>query len=1097
MAMQSATVRDGNLNWHGLWQRLGDSLRSRVRLPFAEVLIQSSSIWCVWLICVILIAIVGSEIGYTVWRERDSALTQQGQNAKNLSLVLAEQTSRYIGIVDLVLQTVRTKLQESQTDSAETIWARLSASDIGAELAMHLRSIPGDNELLLIDTTGRLVSQAQPGRVPPISTVDADFLRHFEPITDDALFISGPVRVPSSGKWTVFLARRISAPDGRFLGVGAIAIDTGYLQAFYKVLLAASGNAITLLRQDGQVLVRYPEAEAIGTFMPIRSPWYQVTANGGGIYRSPGFFGARPGVVAAQPIPDYPLVIDVVSFEESALAPWRSAAHQYALIGFIAIFGFIALFWVVSTQLRRQRSQNATLTRFITALRVKETALQQSEERLSLATESAGIGIWDWDIIQNKLVWDARMYELYGIDAQSFSGAYDAWQAGLHPDDRERGDLAISEAIHGVHDFNIEFRVLWPNGEVHDIEAHALVQQGPDGRAGRMIGVNWDITERKRAAEALLASERRYRDLFELTRDGIILCDPASGKVLAANSSALQLYGAKDYQELSERIPWELSPERQPDGSRSVEKAREVNAIALRDGAHAFEWMCRRMDGTEFPADILLTRVMRDERRLIYGTVRDISDRKRVEQQIAWMASQDSLTGLMNRRMFLSVLEQTITRARRSGASFAVLYLDLDHFKDVNDTLGHPTGDLLLRATAERLQASVREIDLVARFGGDEFAILLEDIAEPGDWVPVSAHLLEEINQQIGSSDVSAIHAASVAERIIAAVAQPVTIDANTIHSGASVGVAVYGARSPDGETVLSHADVALYRAKAERRGSIRFFADDIDDEVRARVAIRAEIREALANHQFFLVYQPQVDIETDQIVGVEALVRWRHPTHGVLGPGRFIPEAERSGLIVPLGAWVIEEASRQLRSWLDAGIAPPLVAVNLSGVQFKMPRELTATIAAATANAGVPPQRLELELTESVLMEASQDNNEVLLQLRADGHRLAIDDFGSGYSSLEYLRRFPVDRIKIAQNFISDIGVEPGNDAIVRAALGLARELHIEVVVEGIETVAQLGLLRAWGGRIAQGYFFARPQAAPEMTDLLRTGRIAPFEAA
>ena len=212
---------------------------------------------------------------------------------------------------------------------------------------------------------------------------------------------------------------------------------------------------------------------------------------------------------------------------------------------------------------------------------------------------------------------------VYGIREQSFSGAYDAWQAGLHPDDRERGHLAIREAIRGVHDFNIEFRVLWPNGEVHDIEAHALVQQqqqGPDGRAARMIGVNWEITERKRAAEALLASERRYRDLFELTRDGIVLSDPASGEMLAANSSAIRLYGAKDYQELSAHLPWEFAPERQPDGSLSIDKATEVNAIAMRDGALAFEWMCRSINGTEFPADVLLTRVMRGDRALLYGT---------------------------------------------------------------------------------------------------------------------------------------------------------------------------------------------------------------------------------------------------------------------------------------------------------------------------------------------------------------------------------------------------------------------------------------------------------------------------------------------
>jgi EAL domain-containing protein (putative c-di-GMP-specific phosphodiesterase class I) len=269
-----------------------------------------------------------------------------------------------------------------------------------------------------------------------------------------------------------------------------------------------------------------------------------------------------------------------------------------------------------------------------------------------------------------------------------------------------------------------------------------------------------------------------------------------------------------------------------------------------------------------------------------------------------------------------------------------------------------------------------------------------------------------------------------------------------------------------------------------------------MDAEVRARVSMSTELRDAIEANQFFLVYQPQVDIVTGQIVGLEALARWCHPTLGTLGPGKFIPGAERNGLIVPLGRWVLGEACRQTKQWLDAGIAPSLVAVNLSGIQFKMPRQLEKDIAAALAESGLPTQFLELELTESVLMEASLAHNDVLLRLRKAGHRISIDDFGSGYSSLDYLRRYPVDRIKIAQTFISDIGLESGNDAIVRAALGLARELNTEVVVEGVETAAQLELLKSWGSRIVQGYYFAKPLPVHEVEVLLRSGNITPAHA-
>ncbi len=328
------------------------------------------------------------------------------------------------------------------------------------------------------------------------------------------------------------------------------------------------------------------------------------------------------------------------------------------------------------------------------------------------------------------------------------------------------------------------------------------------------------------------------------------------------------------------------------------------------------------------------------------------------------------------------------------------------------------------------------------------------------------------------------------------ALAEPISIDANHIYTGATIGIVVYGSDSPDGETVLGHADVALYQAKQERRGSYRFFTVGMDAEVRARVGLSLELREALASEEFLLMYQPQIDITSGRIVGVESLVRWRHPTHGIIGPGEFIPHAERDGQILPLGRWVLGEACRQTRRWLDAGIAPPSIAINLSGLQFKIPFELEANIAAAIAAAALPARFLELELTESVLMEASQEHNDVLLRLRDVGHRIAIDDFGIGYSSLDYLRRYPVDRIKIAQQFIADIGIEPSNDVIVRAALGLARELNIEVVVEGVETAAQLELLRAWGCRVVQGHYFARPLAVPDMTALLRVGTIYPVAA-
>ena len=445
------------------------------------------------------------------------------------------------------------------------------------------------------------------------------------------------------------------------------------------------------------------------------------------------------------------------------------------------------------------------------------------------------------------------------------------------------------------------------------------------------------------------------------------------------------------------------------------------------------------------------------------GMAEEVSAR---EAKIRRMARYDFLTGLANRAVFVEAVEREIAETRRGAKGFAVLYLDLDHFKDVNDTLGHPIGDQLLMAVAERLKSGMRETDIVARFGGDEFAVVATDILEP-------------------------VNTAVLADRALQAINTPFSIEGNEIRIGTSIGIAVYGSDSPDAESLLSHADLALYRAKADGRGTYRFFTDAMDSEVRARVSLEAELRTAIGAKQFFLVYQPQVDINTGGIVGLEALVRWRHPTRGIVSPGQFIPVAEKSGLIVALGHWVMHEACRQMRLWLDLGIAPPLIAVNLSGEQFKTPRELENDIRSTLAETNLPAERLELELTESILMGASLERNDVLLRLQKTGLRVAIDDFGTGYSSLDYLHRFPVDRIKIAQNFIVGLTASSGAAAIVRASIGLAHELKLGVVVEGVETTEQLELVRSWGCQVVQGHLFSKASPADKVTALLRRGKI------
>ncbi len=449
---------------------------------------------------------------------------------------------------------------------------------------------------------------------------------------------------------------------------------------------------------------------------------------------------------------------------------------------------------------------------------------------------------------------------------------------------------------------------------------------------------------------------------------------------------------------------------------------------------------------------------------------RDISARKAAESRVARMAREDGLTGLANRGVFVEALQRAMARSARGAKGFALLYLDLDHFKDVNDTLGHPAGDLLLEMVAERLRATVRDPDVVARFGGDEFAVIEADVTDPAD-------------------------VATLADRIQTALREPFAILGNEVRIGVSIGIALHGPEIDNPEILLSHADLALYRAKADGRGTYRFFAAGMDEEVRARVALVSDLRQGIEAEQMFLVYQPQVEIATGRIVGLEALVRWRHPRRGIVSPGTFIPVAEKSGLIVPLGRWIMRQACLQAKAWVDAGICPHVVAVNVSGSQFRTPFELETILGSILSETGLPAERLEIELTESVMMSAWLEQREVLLRLRQSGVKVAIDDFGTGFSSLLYLSRFPVDRLKIAQDFVRDVETQPGNGAIIRATIGLARELGIQVIAEGVETPAQFDLLEGWGCREVQGYYFAKPMPAAEVEEALRAGVLSPRE--
>src|ERR1700733_7670764 len=609
------------------------------------------------------------------------------------------------------------------------------------------------------------------------------------------------------------------------------------------------------------------------------------------------------------------------------------------------------------------------------------------------------------------------------------------------------------------------------DGSTYWVDTTIVPSLNTRGKPHQYIAIRADVTERKRAEEALkeslAMSENAIKELadqkFAVDQHSIVAVTDVKGTITYVNEKfcAISQYSKDELVGRNHRI---LNSGHHPKDFFQ-QMYRTIAGGAVWHG----EIKNRAKDGSLYWVDTTIVPFLGPSGRpRQYVAIRtDITERKVAEERIQFLAYSDALTGLPNRRLLQDRLTQALAGARRQKGRVALLFLDLDRFKDINDSLGHPVGDLLLQEVAERLKKFGRAQDTVARLGGDEFLIALTQIKDIPD-------------------------AAVAAERLMDAMTAEFVIQGHSLIASCSIGISIFPEHGADCETLIKNADVAMYSAKADGRDNFRFFAEDMNKLAVERLTLESSLRSALAKEQLFLMYQPQMDIATGRITGLEALLRWQHPELGLVPPDKFIRIAENSGLIAPIGEWVVRTACRQARRWQDEGLPAVTVAVNVSAVQFRQVG-FCGLIRGVLHETGLAPRYLELELTESLLLADADMTLSVLKELKSMEVTLAIDDFGTGYSSFNYLRQFRVNNLKIDRSFIRDIAVNPDDAAITAAIISMAKNLNLKVIAEGVENEAQMSFLRAHHCDEIQGYYFSKPLTVDKVGDKLRGNNLDP----
>lgn len=738
------------------------------------------------------------------------------------------------------------------------------------------------------------------------------------------------------------------------------------------------------------------------------------------------------------------------TFHAYPISGWR----DYLVIFLGSLFGliFVSLATFSSFLLTRLKQNNSRLEKVVVA-RTRElqgnlAQLSESERRLRLSQQVGGIGTWEWNIKKGTVFWSEQVSKLIGQHPTKIEATYDNFLHAVHPDDRENLVAELTLCVESDVEYNVDHRVVWPDGTIRWLNEKGSLIRDDNGNAIKMLGVAIDITERKLIAEKLLLSSRVFSD----THEGITITD-RNKQIVDVNPAFCEITGYSR-EEVIGKNPRILSS-----GKQTPEFYSNMWKQIYEHGHWHGEIWNRKKNG-ELYAELLTISVLKndDNSAVNYvGVFTDITSSKRQQEQLSRIAHYDLLTNLPNRVLLSDRISQAMLQCSRYDNSLAVVFLDLDGFKHINDTYGHGTGDELLVSLSVRMKKALRKGDSLARIGGDEFVAVLTDLTVVEDCEPVL-------------------------ERLLLAASDPVTIGDVVLNVSASIGVTLYPQDSVDADQLMRHADQAMYTAKESGKNRYHLFDTAQDDAVKVLRESLEAIRFALDNQQFVLYYQPKVNMRTGQVTGVEALIRWQHPVRGVLAPVEFLPIIENNPMSIEMGEWVIETALTQITQWQSMGLKLPFtISVNIAAVQLQQPDFTKRLAKILSAYPNVDPRHLELEVLETSALDDVQHVSAIMNDCIKLGVSFALDDFGTGYSSLTYLRRLPASLIKIDQSFVRDMLEDAEDLAIVEGVIALAKSFRREVIAEGVETIEHGTTLLHLGCDLAQGYGIAKPMPASD----------------